>query len=154
MSTIATLEETLGKAVATGKIGTVVSVRLLLQLPESSADLESAASVLLGLCGRLIGSDAGSLVTRGHESGRQLNLLLRLDAGGIASVSVTRGSSSRLELDLVVVGNHGVIRMEGSELAEEMGLSGESFAEGERAWLERIPGSDAPPRAGRLTPGR
>ena len=142
MSTIATFEETLGQAVATGKIGAVVSVRSLLQLPDPNADLTAAASVLLGLCGRLIGSDAGSLVTRGHESGRQLNLLLRLDAGEIVSVSVTRGSSSRLELDLVVVGNHGVIRMEGSELAEEMGLSGESFAEGVGDWLERILGSD------------
>ena len=90
------------QAVATGKIGTVVSVRALLHLPDETADLESAAAVLLALAGRLLGSDAGSLVTRGHESGRQLNLLLRLDAGGIQSVTVTRGGVSKLELDLVV----------------------------------------------------
>ena len=51
---------------------------------------------------------------------------------------MTRGGVSKLELDLVVVGNHGVIRMEGSELAEEMGLSVGSFAEADEAWLKRI----------------
>ena len=86
----------------------------------------------------MIGSDAGRLVTRGQESGRQLNLLMRLDAGGILSVSVTRGSSSQVELVLVVVGNHGVIRLEGAELAEEMGLSGESFGDPDDSWLELI----------------
>ena len=145
MSSIAVLQETLCQAVATGKIGTVVSVRAMLHLPEETADLASSASVVLGVLGRVIGSEAGSLVTRGHESGRQLNLLLRLDAGGIVSITVTRGSASRLELGLVVVGNHGVIRLEGSELAEEMGLSGESFAEAEGRWLDRIVGSDATP---------
>ena len=138
MSSIAQLEETLGEAVTTGKIGTVVSVRALLHLPDEQADLETAASVVLGLAGRLIGSDAGSLVTRGQESGRQLNLLMRLDAGGILSVSVTRGSSSQVELVLVVVGNHGVIRLEGAELAEEMGLSGESFGDPDDLWRELI----------------
>ena len=50
MNSIATLEETLGQAVATGKIGTVVSVRALLHLPgEETADLEAAAAVLLAL---------------------------------------------------------------------------------------------------------
>ncbi|MEC9008749.1 MAG: hypothetical protein VX311_02235 [Planctomycetota bacterium] len=138
MSSIAQLEETLGEAVTTGKIGTVVSVRALLHLPDEQADLETAASVVLGLAGRVIGSDAGRLVTRGQESGRQLNLLMRLDAGGILSVSVTRGSSSQVELVLVVVGNHGVIRLEGAELAEEMGLSGESFGDPDDSWLELI----------------
>ena len=145
MSSIATLEETLGEAVATGKIGTVVSVRVLLHLPDETADLESAASVVLALAARLLGSDAGSLVTRGHESGRQLNLLLRLDAGGIASVSVTAGSVPQLELALLVVGNHGMIRLEGAELAGEIGLSGESFAEADAAWRDRISGSAATP---------
>ncbi|HAA49797.1 MAG TPA: hypothetical protein DCE43_08760 [Planctomycetaceae bacterium] len=141
MSSIAQLEETLGEAVTTGKIGTVVSIRALLHLPGEQADLETAASVVLGLAGRLIGSDSGSLVTRGQESGRQLNLLVGLDVGGILSVSVTRGSSSQVELVLVVVGNHGVIRLEGAELAEEMGLSEESFAGPDDSWLERISGS-------------
>ena len=138
MSSIAQLEETLGEAVTTGKIGTVVSVRALLHLPDEQADLETAASVVLGLAGRVIGSDAGRLVTRGQESGRQLNLLMRLDAGGILSVSVTRGSSAQVELVLVVVGNHGVSRLEGAELAEEMGLSVESFGDPDDAWLELI----------------
>ena len=83
MTPIATLEETLEEAVATGKLGTVVSVRALLHLPGEEPDLETAASVLLSLSGRLVGSDPGSLVVRGHGSGRQLNLLLRLDAGPI-----------------------------------------------------------------------
>ena len=138
MSSIARFEATLLEAVATGKIGTVVSVRAMLQLPDESADLKSAASVVLALAARVLGTDAGQLVTRSHDSGQQLNLLLRLDAGGIQSVTVTRGGVSKLELDLVVVGNHGVIRMEGSELAEEMGLSVGSFAEADEAWLERI----------------
>ena len=142
MSSIAILEETLAQAVATGKIGTVVSVRALLHLPDETADLESAAAVLLALAGRLLGSDAGSLVTRGHESGRQLNLLLRLDAGGIVSASVTRGCASQLELALVVVGNHGVIRLEGAELATEIGLNGDAFAGAEGSWLDRVAGSN------------
>ncbi len=138
MSSIATLEETLGEAVATGKLGTVVSVRALLHLPGEEPDLEAAASVVLALSGRLIGSETGSLVARGHRSGRQLNLLLRLDAGPIVSVSLTRGSVAQLELALVVVGNHGVVRLEGAELAGEIGLSAEAFAVADGAWLDRI----------------
>ena len=138
MTPIATLEETLEEAVATGKLGSVVSVRALLHLPGEEPDLETAAAVLLSLSGRLVGSDPGSLVVRGHGSGRQLNLLLRLDAGPIVSLSLTRGSVDQLELALVVVGNHGVIRLEGAELAEEIGLSAEAFAVADDVWLERI----------------
>ena len=96
MTPIATLEETLEEAVATGKLGSVVSVRALLHLPGEEPDLETAASVLLSLSGRLVGSDPGSLVVRGHGSGRQLNLLLRLDAGPIVSLTLTRGSVDQL----------------------------------------------------------
>ena len=138
MTPIATLEETLEEAVATGKLGSVVSVRALLHLPGEEPDLETAASALLSLSGRLVGSDPGSLVVRGHGSGRQLNLLLRLDPGPIVSLSLTRGSVDQLELALVVVGNHGVIRLEGAELAEEIGLSAGTFAVADDAWLERI----------------
>ncbi|HAB12127.1 MAG TPA: hypothetical protein DCE47_10600 [Planctomycetaceae bacterium] len=138
MTPMATLEETLAEAVATGKLGSVVSVRAMLHLPGEESDLETAASVVLSLSGRLVGSETGSLVARGHGSGRQLNLLLRLDAGPIVSLSLTRGSVDQLELALVVVGNHGVIRLEGAELAEEIGLSAEAFAVADDAWLERI----------------
>ena len=107
MTPMATLEETLAEAVATGKLGSVVSVRAMLHLPGEESDLETAASVVLSLSGRLVGSETGSLVARGHGSGRQLNLLLRLDAGPIVSLSLTRGSVDQLELALVVVGGRG-----------------------------------------------
>ena len=45
-------------------------------------------------------------------------------------------------LALVVVGNHGVIRLEGAELAAEIGLNGDAFAGAEGSWLDRVAGSN------------
>lgn len=138
MSSMAPFRETLAAAVGTGKIGTVVSLRALLQLPDADAALDAAASVVLATAGSLVGEGPGRLVVRSHASGRQLNLLLRFDSGPIVSASVTCGIVETVELALVVVGNHGVIRLEGAELADEIGLAAEDFADADPQWSEQI----------------
>ncbi|MBQ18594.1 MAG: hypothetical protein CMJ65_15885 [Planctomycetaceae bacterium] len=138
MSSMAPLQETLAAAVGTGKIGTVVSFRALLQLPDGDTALDTAAAAVLATAESLVGSEPGSLSVRRHASGQQLNLLLRFDGGPIASVSVTGGVVDAVELALVVVGNHGVIRLEGAELAEDIGLTAQAFTKADSRWIERI----------------
>tara|TARA_B100000029_G_scaffold444228_1_gene463856 strand:- start:1483 stop:1899 length:417 start_codon:yes stop_codon:yes gene_type:complete len=124
MNGLAHLERTLGDAVATGQVGKVVSVRALLHLPGDDCELELAANTVLTLGAGLVESDieTATRASRNHASGCQASVLAHFANGRIVSVTVTRGSAERLELSLTVVGNHGVIRLEGSELADEIGL--------------------------------
>lgn len=138
MTTPAPLQEALDQAVATGKAGTIVSARLFLQLPDAAADLESAAAVLTETAGTLMELVPGWLTVRRHASASHLSLLLHADSGPLVSVSVTGGVVESVELVLVVIGNHGLIRLEGAELAAEMGLLPGVFDEAAEEWREPI----------------
>ena len=54
------------------------------------------------------------------------------------SVSVTGGVVESVELVLVVIGNQWLIRLEGAELAAEMGLLPGVFDEAAEEWREPI----------------
>ena len=63
---------------------------------------------------------------------------------------MTGGVVEAVELGLVVIGNHGLIRLEGAELAAEMGLLPEVFLEAAEDWREPITGALAQGAAVRL----
>ncbi len=121
--TLDDIRHTLLEAVKTGKVGTPVALRLHLQLTNADASLLSTAATLIGLCEPLFKVEPSQLFARSNAGGRQLSLLCETESGRTCSITIGSGSAKAASLNLLLVGNHGVIRLEGSELFDESSLN-------------------------------
>ncbi len=113
------LNQTLTEARAGGKIGVPVSLRLHLQLSNPQADLMAALLAVIQMARPLFGAEPSKLMARGDSTGPQLNVLATFTGGQTLLLTLGRGAVERATLDLLLVGNHGLIRSEGAELFAE-----------------------------------
>lgn len=134
-----TLEETL----ATGKIGTPVSVRLHLQFSDAQADLPRACAAAVQLTSAVFKDSPATLAARRDAQDRQWNVLLKHAGGQTALVTLGRGSAERARCHLLLVGNHGIVRLEGDEFDESSAQAEPQQVERWRKALETSFAQDA-----------
>jgi len=134
--TFADLTRTLNDVLHGGEIGTPVSLRLFLHLPEPKADFGSAVAVLMRLAGTVFPCEDADLAARLDSDKRQLNVLLRLSDGRTVSLTVVRGGVTTTPLHLLLIGNRGIARLEGGDTV--VNLSSEDVAEDVDRWKKRI----------------
>lgn len=116
--TIAELESALRAAINTGKIGTPVALRLLMQLPQEAADLGGWLSRLVENFVQTLEDPPRQLLAN-VATGRQWNVLLTGRRGRTASITLGCGSSAHAMIQLTLFGNHGVVDLQGDPLEEE-----------------------------------
>jgi hypothetical protein len=125
------------QAAASGKIGTPVALRLYAQLQDSEADLVEICGRLLELALPLFAMPAGRLLALRSDAGPQWNLLLTLTSGATLSITIGCVPKNPPSLQLLCVGNQGVMRLEGGEnwsgrLAENSSVAAARW----RTWIE------------------
>ncbi len=118
------LSTTLWEAVETKRIGIPVALRLHLQLCDPQADLTVAMVASLCLVEPFFNLNPSRLMARRDSADRQLNVLLETADGRTVFVTVGRGSTGQATLHLLLIGNHGVVRLEGAQTFEEEALQG------------------------------
>lgn len=116
--TIDELQQTLKKAVDCGKIGVPVALRMHLQMADATAELYALVSQSLEMAFANFRADEWRLMARRDPTGRQLNLLLDNRGGQTVLLTVGKGSAVENRLDLLLIGNHGIVRLEGAEFFE------------------------------------
>lgn len=130
--TLDEIHQTLLEAVNTGKVGTPVALRLHLQLVSTDVDPYLLVAELLQLCEPLFGEEPVRVMARNNNDGRQLNLLFETAAGRTISITIGGGSTTQAFLSLLLIGNHGVIRLEGADSFDEQSLNDMSDASAKR----------------------
>ena len=133
--TLNELNNTLSETVSSGKIGTPVSLRIHLQLSDSQVDLVEALAALMRVSLPLFQTNARRLMARRDSGQRQLTALFSLAGGQTVLVTVGRGAVDNGSLHLLLIGNHGTVRLEGSEQFDEESLV---FPDGPNPWKSPI----------------
>ena len=131
------LNRTLSETRAGGKIGVPVSLRMHLQLSDRQADLVAALLAVIELARPLFGAQPSRLMARGVPGGPQLNVLASFTGGQTLLVTLGRGAVERATLELLLIGNHGVIRLEGAELFEEPLFAAPEGADRWKSWIDK-----------------
>ncbi len=142
--TLDELNSTLSAALARGKVGTPVSLRLHLQVTESNNDSVALLALLMPLLQTAFGSPPNRLLTRRNAVADQLTVLFNFATGQSAMVTCGCGSARRTSLQLLLVGNCGVIRLEGGELFESTDVPERPDAQFLRTLIERSITADQP----------
>lgn len=132
------LQQTLSQILATGQIGTPVALRLSLQLPQPHADLTSYGAACLEWAAEVFANEPARIATQQHARGQQQNLLVSFRGGQTVSVSVGRGAIDRERLDCLLIGNHGMARLEGGDCLAEYAPAA---ATAPSRWIEWITAS-------------
>lgn len=133
------IHQSLTAAMATGKIGEQVSVRVHLQLPPANADLNAALDSIIAMTDPAVSQPMTKLQSRVHADGNQWNVLLQSANGRTLFVTLGRGSVQEATLELLVVGNHGVIRLEGGRVVfTAVGDNAVPTAKSITAWTELV----------------
>lgn len=101
----------LSDAVQTGKLGTPVAARVHLLVDDNEVDVAGAAEKLLTMLTPCFDQPPATIRARRHDSGRVQSLLMQTRNG--QTIFITIGRSDRSSLHLLVVGNHGIVRLEG-----------------------------------------
>jgi hypothetical protein len=131
--TLTELRAALAQAVATGKLGTPVSARVHVQLAESECDLPSVLGGVLRMLSPAFDEPPARIRARKHASAPQWNLLLRTTTGRTIFITVGCGSRATAALDLLVVGNHGIVQLQGGDAFEW-----EPQEEPRPAWMSQV----------------
>ena len=126
------LRRTLTDALETGKVGRPVSIRLYLH--SVGADLSALIPTALELAAVAFPNPPVSLLARRDADAQQLSVLLQYEAGQTAMLTVVRANTPDSTAHLLLVGNHGIIRLEGGG---DLELPPAPHAAG-AAWRERI----------------
>jgi hypothetical protein len=118
--TLDDLARTLGEAVATGRIGTPVALRVHAVLLDENGDPAGVFACLMRRLAEPLFGAPERLAARGDSAGRILDVLVSYAAGWTALLTLGRmpsppGRGMAPRLDLLVVGNRGVLRLEGGE---------------------------------------
>jgi len=136
MMTYGELTRALSNVLRRGAIGTPVSLRLFLHLPEPDADLDVAVATLMRLVEIVFPGEAADLAARLDSSERQLNVLIRTSDGRTVSLSVVRGGTAAVPMNLLLIGNRGIVRFEGADSV--LPFAAEDVAEEADHWKRRI----------------
>jgi hypothetical protein len=103
-------------AVVCGKIGTPVSLRMHVQLTDSRADLIQTLANAMHVAASVFTAQPATLMARRDANRSQLNLLFSYTNGQVVMLTVGCGSAESPSLHLLLIGDHGVVRLEGAEL--------------------------------------
>ncbi len=103
------------RALATGKIGQAVAVRMVAHIAVDHGWLERLARAALDETNRWIDSPWESIAAMGSIQRGELTSLVRFKSGATALVTVGSCGAGPPILEAVVVGNRGVLSSEGSE---------------------------------------
>jgi len=122
--TLDELHSALDDALKAGEIGVPVSLRLHVQLAAADTDAVGLLSALMPLAERAFGSQPQRLMVRRCENADQLSVLFDYAGGQTCFVTAGKGCTKHSSLQLVLFGNHGVVRLEEGQLVEP-----ESFRE-------------------------
>lgn len=114
----ADLKRTLGDALASGEIGTPVALRLSVQRMNRQADVAAELAAVMKLTDGVFRSGPATMSARQSRSGDQWNVLMRCATGETISLTLGRGATEGSRLYLVLVGNHGIVQLENSPLAD------------------------------------
>lgn len=109
---LAVLEQTLLEAVAADRIGTPVAFRMHAQLAEPQADLAGLCTAGLQIAGKLLQSPPSRLYAQQNAGGNQWQILVNYASGATVSFNVGRGAVRENRVNCLVVGNHGIARLE------------------------------------------
>ena len=113
------LINTLKQAHATQQIGETVSFRAHLQLSEASCELEASLNAILSLAGVCFDTDDINAKQQLSAEGRQVTMLGTTKAGRSVMITVGAGSAKSGQFQLLVLGNHGSIELDGGHLFDE-----------------------------------
>ena len=117
--TIDDLRRALAETVERGTMGVPVALRVCMQLPALNGTLRDVWSLALEIAGSALPNHRPRRLhaqkTRHGANGRQLSTLVSCDRGETLSITIGCGSAAKPSLDLVLVGNRGVVRLEGGE---------------------------------------
>jgi len=119
MTTVQELNQTIQTALDSGKIGTPVCLRASVQLNKGGPE----PIVVLAACTRMAEAlfevQPAKLTARQTPDASQLNLIVEFAAGQTLSLSIGRGAVNDPDTNLLLIGNHGIIRLEGGDTLEQ-----------------------------------
>jgi hypothetical protein len=126
VTTIDELQDAMTAAIATGKIGTPVALRVHAIVTSDSFNPAATLDAVIGLAGTAFPTKPQRLTARSAGAGQQWNVLLNYAGGQTLSFSIASNPdrSAGNCLHLLLIGNHGIVRLEGAELLDD--CSGES----------------------------
>ncbi|MGE3316675.1 MAG: hypothetical protein AB7O26_16280 [Planctomycetaceae bacterium] len=111
------LERAVSETIRQGEIGIPVALRLNCQFGDRSVDVIEGAIMALHLAETAFAEDRPArLHARRTSDGRQLTVLASYRLGQTFFLTTTAIDGVRESLDLLLVGNHGIVRLEGGEL--------------------------------------
>jgi hypothetical protein len=116
------LKRSLNSVLETGTIGTPVSMRVHWQMPGTSTDVCAALAFSMKLCQSVMSDAPVTLIARQASGGTQLNVLVKLENGRTILATIGSGSVSYSVLELLLIGNHGIVRLEGKSRMDEVFL--------------------------------
>jgi hypothetical protein len=116
------LKHALSETIRQGDIGIPVALRVNCQFGDRSHEVIDGALIASQLAETAFSEVAPArLHARITSDNRQLTLLASYALGQTLLLTTTAVDGARSEVDLLVVGNHGIIRLEGSEFFEPDG---------------------------------
>ena len=134
--TIDELRQTLLEARSTGKIGTPVALRVHVQLQDRQANFSIAVAAVMQLAKSVLEATPIELTARSDIDRRQLNVLFRYAGGQTVLVTLGRGAVSAASLQLLLVGNHGVVRLAGGDGFDERSLTAGDDVDRWNSWID------------------
>jgi hypothetical protein len=114
------LKRALSAELATESVGVPVSIRVHLSWPDPQCDLAAILESLIAMASTTFGCAVDRTTANENGDGRQLTALCRFEKGQTAVITLTRGCGPEKTLLFLVVGNRGMIRLEGGELLEDL----------------------------------
>ncbi len=110
----ASLKQSVEEAVRDGHLGTIVALRVLMSAGDHPVE---QLSHWLDWSTKLFACEKGKLFASQDPTGRQISLLLTLATGATISLTTVRssGRSNESTLQLLLMGQHGVARLQGGE---------------------------------------
>ena len=128
--TLDDIQGALSDAMQTGKLGTPVAARVHL-LVDGEVNIAGAVERIAAMLSPCFELPSETVRARRHASGRVSSLLMQTGNGRTIFISI--GQTDRPALHLLVVGNHGVLRLEGGDCLEPV-----SFDRTENEWSAQI----------------
>jgi hypothetical protein len=117
--TLSDLERAAREVLATGDIGTPVALRIHAAIPGFAGDAANALGIFEPLL-RLISDESnGKVQARKHPSGKHLTVLWTDDRGRTVFITLTTNTPARQDLQVLLIGNHGITQLTGAEAWQE-----------------------------------
>ncbi|MDA0834010.1 MAG: hypothetical protein O2955_02435 [Planctomycetota bacterium] len=141
---LTSLYKSVEQTVKSGRLGTIVSLRVLMST--KSRPVEQLA-IWLEWTGKLFDSSTGKLYASQDAGGRQISVLASLASG--ATISLTAVSYSSVDdepantLQLLLIGQHGIARLEGGNEIDPALASAEKTSNKWTAAIEKSVHSQA-----------